>query len=101
MDTSSDKQQVCIQEDLEMAKKSNFKGETEFLLIAMQNNAIMTNYIQVKIDKTQQNSKCRLYEEIFCNIVCRVVLLVDNYCLYIKSSREFLSKNSFEYRIKF
>ena len=37
--------------------KGNLKRETESILIATQNNAIRTNYIKVKIDKTQQNSK--------------------------------------------
>ena len=32
--------------------------ETEFLLIAAQNNVIRTNHIKARIDKTQQNSKC-------------------------------------------
>ena len=32
----------------------------EYLLIAAQDNAIRTNHIKVGIDKTQQNSKCRL-----------------------------------------
>ena len=41
-------------------RKGNFKRETESLLIAAQNNAIRTNHIKMKIDKTQQNSKCRL-----------------------------------------
>ena len=36
---------------------------SEFLLIAAQNNAIRTNYISVKIDHMQQNSKCRLCED--------------------------------------
>ena len=40
--------------------KENFIRETESLLIAAQNNAIRTNQIKVRIDKTQQNSKCRL-----------------------------------------
>ena len=40
-------------------RKGNFKRETESLLIAAQNNAIRTNLIKVRIDKTQQNSKCR------------------------------------------
>ena len=40
--------------------KGNFKRETESLLIAAQNNAIRTNHIKAGIDKTQQNSKCRL-----------------------------------------
>ena len=41
-------------------KKGNFKIETESLLIAAQNNAIRTNHIKARIDKTQQNIKCRL-----------------------------------------
>ena len=41
-------------------RKGNFKRETEFLLIAAQNNSIRTNHIKARIDKTQQNSKCRL-----------------------------------------
>ena len=38
----------------------NLKRETESLLIAAQNNAIRTNHIKTRIDKMQQNSKCRL-----------------------------------------
>ena len=41
-------------------RKGNFKREIESLLIAAQNNAIRTNHIKSRIDKTQQNSKCRL-----------------------------------------
>ena len=41
-------------------RKGNFKRETESLLIAAQNNAIRTNQIKTRIDKTQQNSKYRL-----------------------------------------
>ena len=41
-------------------RKGNLKRETDFLLIAVQNNAMSTNYIKARIDKTQQNSKCRL-----------------------------------------
>ena len=33
------------------------------LLIAAQNNAIRTNHIRARIDKTQQNSKCRLCDD--------------------------------------
>ena len=32
-------------------KKGNFKRETEFLLIAAQNNATITNYVKAKEDK--------------------------------------------------
>ena len=41
-------------------RKGNLKRETESLLIAAQNNAIKTNQIKARIDKTQQNNKCRL-----------------------------------------
>ena len=41
-------------------RKGNFKRETESLLIAAQDNAIRTNHIKARIDKTQQNNKCRL-----------------------------------------
>ena len=41
-------------------RKRNLKRETESLLIAAQNNTIRTNHIKVRIDKTQQNTKCRL-----------------------------------------
>ena len=41
-------------------RKGNLKRETESLLIAAQNNAIRTNFGKAKIDKTQQNSRCRL-----------------------------------------
>ena len=41
-------------------RKGNFKRETESLQIEAQNNAIRTNHINLRIDKMQQNSKCRL-----------------------------------------
>ena len=41
-------------------RKGNFKRETESLLIAAQDNAIRKNHIKARIEKTQQNSKCRL-----------------------------------------
>ena len=41
-------------------RKGNLKRETESLLIAAQDNAIRTNHIKARIDKTQQNTKCRL-----------------------------------------
>ena len=42
-------------------RKLNFKRETESLQIAAQDSAIRTNHIKARIDKTQQNSKCRLW----------------------------------------
>ena len=41
-------------------RKGNLKRERESLLIAAQDNAITTNHIKARIDKTQQNSKYRL-----------------------------------------
>ena len=40
-------------------RKGNLKREKESLLISVQNNVIRTNHIKARIDKTQQNSKCR------------------------------------------
>ena len=37
-------------------RKGNFKRETESHLIVAQNNAIRTNHIKARINKTQQNS---------------------------------------------
>ena len=41
-------------------RKGNLNKETESLLITAQNNAIITNHIKARIDKTQQNNKYRL-----------------------------------------
>ena len=46
---------------MDMIEKGNFKRETESHLIAAQNNARRTNHIKARINKTQQNSRCRLY----------------------------------------
>ena len=39
----------------------NLKRETVSVLIAEQDNAIRSNHIKVRIDKTEQNIKCRLF----------------------------------------
>ena len=58
MDSSSNKQVKSHTRRLgHKIKKENRLRETDF---AAQNNAIRTNYVKAKIDKTQQNSKCRL-----------------------------------------
>ena len=44
-------------------RKGNLKRETESLLIAAQDNAIRANPIKTRIDKTRQNSKCRICGE--------------------------------------
>ena len=42
-----------------LRKRNRWRG-SESLLTAAQNNAIRTTHIKVRIDKTQQNSRCRL-----------------------------------------
>ena len=44
-------------------RKENLKRETESLLIGSQNVAIKSNNVKARIDKTQQNNKCRLCGE--------------------------------------
>ena len=41
-------------------RKGNLKREIVSLPITAQNNAVRTNHIKTRIDKTQQNSRCRL-----------------------------------------
>ena len=43
-----------------MAKKKSLKRTTEGLIMAGQKQAIRTNNTKAKIDKTQENSKCRM-----------------------------------------
>ena len=43
-----------------LLRKRNLERETESRLVA-QNNAVRTNQIKARIDKTQQNNKCRFY----------------------------------------
>ena len=47
-------------EVLDIYKKRIFKRESEPSLITATYNAIRTNYVKVKIDKPQQNNKCKL-----------------------------------------
>ena len=60
--------------------KWNLKRETESLLIAAQDNAVRANHIKTRIDKTQQNSKCRLCgdrDETFNHIISECSKLVQ------------------------
>ena len=62
-------------------RKGNFKRETEPLLIATQNNAIKINHIKARIDKTQQNMKCRLCgdrDETIIHIISKCSKLAQN-----------------------
>ena len=40
-------------------QKRKLKREIESLLIVAQNNAIRTNHVEARIDKTQQKRRCR------------------------------------------
>ena len=53
-------QEISHQKTLTWLRKGNLRRETESLIIAAQDNAIRTNYIMAKKDKTQLNSKCRI-----------------------------------------
>ena len=46
-----------------MDKKENDARETESLLLETQINTIETNCIKSKMDNTQQNCKCSLWDE--------------------------------------
>ena len=59
MDISSDKPLKSHPRKLGHGK-GNLKRETESLLKAAQKNTIRANYVKAKIDKMQQNSRCRL-----------------------------------------
>ena len=63
--------------------RGSLRRETEFPTIAAQNNAIRTNYIKARIDKTQQNSKCRLCgdrNEIISHIISECSKLAQKEC---------------------
>ena len=51
---------ISHQKSWNWLRKGNLKKKTESILTAAQDNAIITNHIKARIDKTQQNSKCRL-----------------------------------------
>ena len=51
---------ISLQKTWPWLRKGNLKIETESLLTAAHDNAIRTNHIKARIDKTQQNSECRL-----------------------------------------
>ena len=65
-----------MRKNLDITKRGKFKKETEYLFLAAQNNAIKTNYVKTKMDKTHQNSRCR---------VCydrdeTINLIINEYC---------------------
>ena len=53
----------CRTKPMDVVKKAGLKRETESLIIAAQEQAIRTNLIKAKIDKSQHESKCRMCGE--------------------------------------
>ena len=65
---------------LRWLRKKKFKRETGSLLMATLNRTIRTNHIKVRIDKTQQNSKCRLCsdrDETINHIISECIILAQ------------------------
>ena len=50
---------ISLENTWTQLRNGNLKRETESLLIAAQNNFIRTYHIKARIDKTEQNSKCK------------------------------------------
>ena len=69
-------------------RNEKLKWETESLLTAAQNNAIRTNYVKAKIDKTPQNSKCRL-----CGDRCETINLIISECSKLAQKQYKLRNN--------
>ena len=63
-----------------MAKKGCLKRTAEALIMAAQEQAIRTNNIKAKIDKTQENSKCRTCgkAEVSVNVLSKCSKLAQN-----------------------
>ena len=64
-------------------RNRNLERETESLLIAAQNDAIRTNYVKLRIDQTQQNSRCRLFsdrDETLNHIISECGKLAESEC---------------------
>ena len=50
--------EISHEKTLTWLRKENLERVTDSLLIAAQDNAILTNYITARIEKMQQSSKC-------------------------------------------
>ena len=51
---------ISVEKTWTWIKNGNLNRETESLLNAAQNNVIRTIYVKARIDKTQQDNRCRL-----------------------------------------
>ena len=72
---------ISYQKTWTWQRKWNLKREAESLLITAQDNAIRTNHIKARIDKTQQSSKCKLFgdrDETINHIISECSKLAQN-----------------------
>ena len=73
-------EEVAGEEKWLWLRDRSIKRETESLIMAAQEQAIRTNAIKAKIDKTQAKSKCRLcdkVDETVRHIVCECPMLAQ------------------------
>ena len=76
------RQTMDIADDISWAwlRNGTLKRETESLITAAQDQCIRTNYIKARIDKTQENSLCRMCgqkEETVMHIICECTKLAQ------------------------
>jgi NADH:ubiquinone oxidoreductase subunit F (NADH-binding) len=58
-----DEKLVDIEQSYRRLKSGDVKGETESTIVAVQDQAISTNYFKNKIFKEESQSKCRLCKQ--------------------------------------
>jgi len=76
-----DKKLVDIEQSYRWLKSGDIKGETESKIVAIQDQAIGTNYFKKKILKEEIESKCRLckqHEETINNLNTGCPILAKN-----------------------
>ena len=77
---TTNKQHITL-ENMTWLRKGHFKRETEYFLIAVQNNNIRSNHIKTRIETTQQNSRCKLCidrDETINHIISKCSKLAEN-----------------------
>jgi len=72
---------VDIEQSYRWLKSGDIKGETESTIVAVQDQAISTNYFKNKIFKEESQSKCRLckqHEETIDHLTSGFSILAKN-----------------------
>ena len=76
-----DEKLVDIEQSYRWLKSGDIKGETESTIVAVQDQAISTNYFKNKIFKEESQSKCRLckqHEETIDHLTSGFSILAKN-----------------------